>query len=287
MILKLKNLCTSRCFAAHFGQLFKLALILIFIGLPQFACVRKGEDEMSLAKVEAEGGRFQSALSYFERAMAKLKGSDSGLAVAIEAARISFYELKDYPKAIEYNEYIVTHSQLKEERIEAQKQLVNIYANHLSDHKKAIREMHKLNDHLTDTSERLKYRLLLAKSYFYLNDFYQAESEVDEFLRQNLPGEYRYDLLKMKANIANAQKKPDRAAVILSQMRDEFPEKSQKEELGLTLAIALEEAGQYPKALEELNRLKATSTSPEQYEIRIQRLKERTLNAPGRRGRRK
>lgn len=265
----------------------RTTLIAIFAIGFALSCTKGRDEELGLARAEVEGGRFSTALPYFERALAKTSTPADGIEVAREASRVAFFELKDYRKALLYFQYLVLNAEDARERLESQKQIVNIYFNHLADYKKAIVEIYKLTQMISDQSERVQYRIMLAKAYYYTNDFFQAESEVDEFLRIKLAPEYRYDLLLLKSNIATGRKENTRGAEILEKIITEFPERAAKENLGTTLAIAYEDTGQYDKAIEELEKLKKASNQPESYELRIKRLTDRKKNQPGRRGRRK
>ena len=269
-----------------FLKLFLLAL-LFFCNSVNLSCSNQQDKELKIANSEAEGGRFQKAIELFERAIIKRSGKPTVLQAAKEAAKISFFELKDYKKALGYYQYIVLHSPDHPERMEAQKQIVTIYFDHLSDYDKSISEIYKLSQMITEHSEKVKYKILLAKSYFYKNDFFQAESEVDEFLKEKPSKDHKYDLMLLKANICFGKKQPEKATAILSALVNEFPEKAAEDNLGVTLAVAYEDSQQYDKAIAELQKQKIRSKNPEAIELRIKRLNDRKLNQPGRRGKRK
>ena len=268
------------------NQAVRIFFTLLAFTLIQ-ACTGQSEREISMANSEAEGGRFQKAMEYFEKAIVKMSGKSSALQAAKDAARISFFELKDYKKALEYYQYLVINSPDQNDRMEAQKQIVSIYFEHLTQYEKAISEIYKLSQMLTNHSDRVHYRILLAKAYYYKNDFYQSESEVDEFLREKISKDFRYDLLLLKANIAFGKKQPDKATSILSSLVAEYPEKAAEDNLGVTLAVAYEDSQQYDKAIAELQKQKIRSKNPEAIDLRIKRLVDRRLNQPGRRGKRK
>lgn len=250
-------------------------------------CSSQSEEDLKRAKGESEGGRHSAALALVERGLARVIAPEEGLGLAREGARIAFFELKKYREAIRYYEYLVLNSPDNTERIESQRQIIDILFNHLNDYKKTISEVHKYLGRSPKNDELIKYKIMLAKSYFYLSEYDQAESEVKTYLQESISNDDRYELLLMQANIANARKRPDQAALILLEMIRIYPDRAKRESLRLTLTVAYEESGQLDKAIQELQAMKKENESQEQIELRIRRLEDRKVNQPGRRGRRK
>lgn len=250
-------------------------------------CSSQSEEDFWRARSESEGGRHESALAIIDRGLARVHQPKEGLNLAREGARIAFFELKRYEQAIRFNRFLVLNSSDQNERIEAQKQIISIYFNNLNDYKRVIPEIHRLLNLGQLNEDPISYNVMLAKSHYYLEDFNQAESEADEYLRRPISENHRYELLLLKANIANARKKPEAAVQIIEQMIRDYPDKAKKDGLRLTLTVAYEESGQLDKAIQELRRMKEEVSAGADLEQRIQRLEDRKINQPGRRGRRK
>ena len=113
----------------------------------------------------------------------------------------------------------------------------------------------------------------------------QAENEVDEFLSKTLSADLQFDMYLLKGNINLAQKNLMKAVDIFKKMLTDFPERSAKENIGLTLSVCYEELKDYKSAIEILEKLKASHPLPEYIDIRIHRLNDRLKNQPGARGR--
>lgn len=68
-------------------------------------------------------------------------------------------------------------------------------------------------------------------------------------------------------------------------MMVEFPERSAKENIGLTLSVCYEELKDFKSAIDLLEKIKSQHPMPEYIDIRIKRLQDRLKNQPGARGR--
>lgn len=250
-------------------------------------CAPQEAREYEQAQKEIERGHFRSALSHIDKVVLRVPGEELALKAARDGARISFFEVKDYQKAAEYNRQIVLSSKDPLERKLAQKQIADIYFTQLNDYSKAIIEINKLLAMIDDSAERAKYKMSVARAYYYQNNFSQAENEANEFLRITKDEKQRFDLTMLKGNIALAQKDLPKAIEIYKSVLRDFPNISQKESVALTLAVCYEENKDYKKAIETLEFLKKTHPMPEYIDVRIKRLQARLKNAPGSRGIRK
>lgn len=261
---------------------------LLFVGcLLLTSCESKEERDLEAAAVESARGHFRIALSHLDKVLLRSPGSEESLRAAREAARITFYDLKDFSKAIEYNRKIILYSRDSEERRLSQKTIAETYFSQLNDYSKAIVELNKLILLLTDPKDLAHYKMSVARAYYYQNNFSQAENEVDEFLRRTKEEKERFDLMVLKGNIALAQKNLPKAIELYRAILLNFPRLSQKENVALTLAVCYEELKDYKNAIATLEILKKSHPVPEYIDLRIKRLSERQKNAPGARGPRK
>lgn len=247
-------------------------------------CVPGSQKEFELAQSESGSGQFKSAVLRYEKIMGRYPGEEIALKAAREGGRLSFYDTKDFKKAVELFKYVVLYSNDSTERQSAQKQIADIYFTQLNDYPKAVVEINKVLTIVQDPNERAKYKINLAKAYYYQNNFMQAENEVDEFLRITKDEKLRFDLSMLKGNIALAKKDLLKATEIYRNVMKTYPQRAQQENVALTLAVCYEELKDFKNAAATLEILKKTHPVPEYIDVRIKRLQERQKNAPGAKG---
>lgn len=266
---------------------FVVRLVLTTACLFLSGCESGIQREFEFGKREAEAGRFKEAVEFYEKVIARGGDSEISIRAAREASKISFQETKDYRKAAEFYRKLIVYSPVPEERLFAQRQIVNIYFDQLNEYPTAVIELNRLIPKLNDSREIALYKMNLAKAYFYQNNFTQARNEVDEFLRKDLDGRQRFDMLVLKANILIATKDWDAAIGLLKQVISTYPELSNKENVGLTLSVVYEEIKDFKSAIAVLNQVKQHHSTPEYIEMKIKRIIDRQKNAPGAKGPRK
>jgi len=251
------------------------------------ACTSPEERAWQKAGDQIEKGHFRIGLSYLDQIIQR-EGQPIWIMRALkEAARVSFFELKDYKKSAEYHRKIVVISEDPVERTNSQRQLANIYFDHLANYSEAIIEINKLISLLTEPGERSRYKISLARAYYYQNAFEQSLNEVEEFLKLNQTEQERFDMLMLKGNIFLAKKDLTKAATVFQQVLKEFPKRSKSENVGLTLAVCYEEMKDYKNAVHILREMRGSHPIPEYIDLRIKRLEDRQKNLPGARGFRK
>ncbi len=249
------------------------------------SCVQQEQKIFNEAQSEVEKGHFRIAASLLEKITIRSPNSENAIKAAREAARISFFEIKDFEKAAKFYQQIVLSSKSSEERLLAQKQIASIYFDHLTDYPRAVIEINKLIIMLTDTKERTEFKMKLARAYYYQNNFTQAENEVDEFLKSNPPEDQKFDMIFLKGNITLAKKDMLKAMEIFKSLIRDYQERSVKENVVLTLSVCYEELKDFKGAIEALEKARPLYPNPEYVDIRIKRLKDRLGNQPGAHGR--
>ncbi len=264
-------------------KFIKPSFLLIF-GLV-VGCTSPEQKEMNEGRQAFAEGQFLVAVGHFERVVTRSPESKIGLEAAREAAKISFYDTKDFQKAIKFYQQLVLSSPDANERLLAQKQIVSICFDHLTDYQRAVIEINKLIVMIPDPKEKAEYKMKLARAYYYQNNFTQAQNETDEFLRTSPPADQKFDMTFLKGNIALAQKDMPTAIALFKGLLAEFPDRAVKDNVGLTLSVCYEEIKDFRSAIEVLEQLKSTHPMPEYIDIRIKRLQERLKNQPGARGR--
>lgn len=261
--------------------------LLIVLVLALTACSSQEEGDFKQAQKNISQGHHKVALSFLDRVIRRNAATELPLEAAREAARISFFELKDYPKTIEYYHFIVLHAPDEKERLEAQKQIAAIYFNNLQNYKAAIIEYSKLQQMPHTDLEAAQYKMNVARAHYYMNNFFQAESEIDNLLRLRADENIRFSALMLKGNILVGKKEYVKATDIFKTLMQTYPQKSIQENVGLTLAVCYEENNNFKEAIKVLEGYRGKYNPPEYIELRIKRLQERQKNAPGARGLRK
>lgn len=251
------------------------------------ACTKPEERDLKNGMADVGRGYFRVSLSSFDRALKREPDGPAALAAAREGARVAIFELKDYKKAVDFLRHLILHSQDAAERESAQKQLAAIYFENLQDYPRAIMEFSHLLATNPPFAEKAKYQIAIARSYYYLGQFNQAESEVDDLLKERLSAQVKFEAWSLKGTILVARKQFSKAAEIYKSILAEFPERSQQENIGLQLAVCYEESQDFKAAVTVLEGMRSTYKPPEYIELRIKRLQERIRNQPGAKGFRK
>ncbi len=261
-----------------------LTLSFVLLG----ACTNQQASELKNARKSAQSGDFRIALSLYEGIIKKNNEDEYTTIAAREAAKIAFFEVKNYQKALSFYRLLVLKSPDLNERVEAQRKIVEVYFEHFQDYPRAVQEISSiLQLPSVDLPEKQRLRMSLAKAYYYQNDFKQSQSEIAQLLKTNPPAEIRFNAELLNANILIGKKEYSAASQLLTEMIEEMPNKAQDENLPLLLAVTLEENGQYDRAVKILRDYRDKYKTPEYIDLRINHILERQKNAPGARGFRK
>lgn len=231
--------------------------------------------------------QFKEAVKHFSRVIKRSPESDLALEAARNAARVSLFQTEDFIQAIQFFRHVIIYSKSEKERKEAQRNIATIYFDKLTDYKSAIVEFNKLLSLSHSPEDETDYKLYLAKSYFYLNNFFQAKIETDELLKRNLSDEKKFEILLFKGNILMTSKEINEALGVFEQLKKDFPELAKKEKVDMSIAVCYEELNNFAKAISVLEELKADYPHPEFIDLKIKRLEQRQANLPGAKGFRK
>ncbi len=267
------------------GQISRILLSLT--GVLWISCFSNPVDRHFEKAVEAEKGhQYELAVELLDRVIGieGSPGSKRGIEAAELAARIALLDLKNFQKAIKYFQHIVIHSPDPAKRIEAQKSLASVYYENIADYESAILQYNKLLGVETDPEEKKKFRFAIAKSYYYLHKFFQAQTELDVLLSEKSDSKTYFDALRLKADLLVSTKKFDQAVEIYQKIIQMFPERSKEEHVELNLAVCYEELEMFDQTIKVLNQIRDEYPSPEFIDIKIKRLKEHQALLPGARG---
>jgi tetratricopeptide (TPR) repeat protein len=265
----------------------KQALILGLIFGLSVACSPPEAKDYKQAREEIKLGHFRIALSTIDRVLKRAPDSEYALKAAREGARISTLEIKEYRRAVDYYQFLVLHSPDPKERVSSQRQLATIYFDQLQNYDKAIIEFNKLVNEAQSDAEMARYKLDIARANYYQNNFFQAQSELDDLLKRNVEDNERFSAQVLKSNIHIAQKEYPKAIEILKKVIAAYPQKALQENVYQTLAVCFEESGNFAEAIKMLETVKDSHLQPEYIGLQMKRLRERQKNQPGAKGLRK
>jgi tetratricopeptide (TPR) repeat protein len=230
-----------------------------------------------------ENKKFSQAVDRFSRVVRRAPDQPVALEASRRAARIATFETKNYSKAAEFYRHMVLHSPDSRERLAAQKSLAEIYSDKLGNYDQAVVEYSRLIA-LAPVKERAVYQMSMAKAHMNLNNFSQALIEIEDLLSKKMNDGLRFEALEFKGNLLQAAKRLDDAIKVFEQLMKEFPQKSQSDSVGLSLAVCLEEKGDFKRSIEVLEQVKEQYPTPDFIQARINRLKDRMANMPGAQG---
>lgn len=265
-------------------RLGRWCLILSLMGTLA-GCTLSSEDiEFKRAEESAQAGKNDEAFKHYKVVVDRYVKDPLAIRSAQAAARIAHYELKKFPDAIALYKHIILYAPSEKDRLDAQKKIADLYFSQTLDYTQAIAEYSRLLETPHSKAEDSIYRFAIARSYFYLNNFFQATVEIDKILTTHPTEESAFDALLLKANIYLTTKKLDDAIVTLKQLLVTYPVRSKKETIGLVLAICYEEQKNFAKAVETLDAIKDDYPRKGFIEAKIRALKERQSLLPGAKG---
>lgn len=265
----------------------KISYLFYVVSFCLLGCTSRQEADFEEGQKYAKKKEWRKAAQYFDQSIKRDSQSSTALKAMKEVSRIQFLEIKDYKKAAQYFQLLILHSPVESERLEAQKQLASLYFESLQDYGRAAVEFSKLATGSRVDSERAIHKLSVARSYYYLGNYFQTMSEIDEILNLRSDVDTEFQARLLRGNVYVAQKKFLEAATIFSSVIEKFPEKSLKENVHLVLSLSYEESGDYKQALNVLEKIKDIYEPKEYIELRLKRIQERARNQPGARGFRK
>ena len=249
------------------------------------ACTGRAEKlEMGRASEAEQKKQYQSAYDHYKRVVDKNPSNEIGVKASQGAAKLAHYDLKKFQEAIELYRNVVLYSPDPAARLDAERKIADIEFSQLSDYTAAIAEYQKLLDLPLSAADEINYRFALAKSYFYLNDFYQSQVEIDALLKKSKDPQLSFDAGLLKANILLTSKDLDKAVQQLEELKQKDPARSKNENLDLVLAVTYEEQKNFAKAIETLEDMRSYYPRKDFIERRIKTLKDRQAQLPGAKG---
>ncbi len=240
--------------------------------------------EYERAEKAEQAGKHEEAVKHYRALIERASQTPLALKAAQEAARISNYDLKRFKDAIDLYKHVVLYSPAERERIDAQKHIAEIYFTQTLDYRNAIIEYSRLLELPHGDAEEAQYRMAIARSYFYQNNFFQSQMEIDRILKGKFDKLTQFDARVLKSNIYLTTKELDEAIKVLNELIQQDPERAKEEKVGLLLAICYEEKKNFSKAVETLISIRDFYPRRDFIDNKIRALKEREYHQPGARG---
>lgn len=239
------------------------------------------------AKKKLEQNEHAVAIKKFEKIIKRAPESDLAVESARLGAKSAHYSIKDYNKAIFFYSHLVMYSESTIERKDAQKKIAEIYFDNLNDYRKSIEEFNKILTLKNDRDEEIQYKLKIAKANFYLNNFFQAESEIASAIRMADEKDSKFELMLFQASIFYNTKRVADAIKIYEQLMKDYPDRSKTENVQMNIAVSYEDLELFDKAIQALKEYREGFENKEFIDLKIKRLEQRKANLPGSRGLRK
>ena len=246
-----------------------LFLAVIGCGVSQTDIELRRANELFIA------GQYSKSLYHFEKVVKRAPRSPLGLKASRKASEISLLYTAQYEKALKYLKHIILYSKSSRERITAQEKLADIYFSKVNNFESAIFEYQQLLRVEKVDSKRTNYRFNIAQSYFKMNKTSQTLKELESLLKKELRGKTKFDILLFKGNVLQTSKQIDKAIEVYQSLREEFPELSKKENIGLNIAVAFEDQGKYDISIRTLQEIRSDYPVPDLIDVKIRRLRQR------------
>ncbi len=265
----------------------KLLPILSCISFLLVSCTAKNDRLHSNAQVYIDSQQYRLAINAIDKIVHQRKLDASYFWALKEGIKVSLYETKDYKRTLRYLDLIAIDSSDFNEIITSQKTKAEIYFNDFQNYQQSIVEYEKLALISKEPHDRVESFLYIARSYFYLNQFRDAEIVISTLLKNSPSLEQKFYAYQLLGNVKLALRDYNGSEFIFTQLLKEQPEKATAENVFLSLAVVYEENNQIDKAISTLEFYKDKYTPREYIELRIKRLLARKRNMPGAKGLRK
>jgi tetratricopeptide (TPR) repeat protein len=179
--------------------------------------------------------------------------------------------------------HIIKKSENENEQISAQKRLSEYYFDK-GFYSQAIEELARLLSKGNFKEGREGARLMLAKSNFYIKNFFQAEVELSSYIKEVKSDQEKFEGYLLKADIQSANKKYIEAMATYANIKANFRELYFKNQVFMNEVLLLEEQKLLDQAVKLLESIKTESQeiqSTDFIDAKIEKLKEQKTLMPG------
>lgn len=243
-------------------------------------CRSASERDYQRAHQKIEAGQIAEGLKGLLEIIRIYPNDPVAMKAARDGARLAYFENKDYLTSIDFNRHLAFHSTSPNEVLEAQRQIVEVFMEHLNDYDKSVLEIGKLMQIETDPTKITDLRIKLGRAHYHMKRFFQALAELQEAMKSEITPEQQFDLKHLKANVLAANKKFPEAVSLLKEIIGQDRARAIKENVPITLAVCFEEMKEFRLAMDTLEDIKKDHPIPEYVDLRIKRLNDRLKNQP-------
>ena len=258
------------------GMTLRLIVVLFLLFLT--SCQSSYEKDWQLAQKAYENKNYKQAAHFYEKVFKLERSSEKKIKVSYNLANIYYFYVKDFIKSKKYYRYYLVHTEKRKEKIKALSRLANLSFSIFNNYKEAILHYNRLLKIDKDDNVYF-YRLQIARSYFFLNNFYQSQVEIQSVLKDD-KNPFLFESLLLLGNIYLAEKKTEESIKVLLSLVEKFPQRSIKENVLMTIAVSYEELRDFDKAIEILEKMASQVKDPAFVNSRIRSLMERKKNLP-------
>lgn len=261
---------------------------LVFLNLLSLfftACSSQSDRLYQEAYSEIEKGHFRIAIDLLEKAAVSEKDVKKQTKAYVEAARIARFEIQDFDRAIRINRQIILKAAEAKQRFTAQSTVAEIYLENIQNYNQALKEMLILEQLNIGAEEKEKLKFKIAQAQFLSGNSSAALEYLDNSLKT--PISDKKVILKLKAQILVSLKKFDEALRCYDEIKKIDLDFFTRENLFILMSIVYEEKEDYATALSFLEKNQNSIKDKSYLELRIKRLRERLVNKPLFKGKRK
>ena len=261
----------------HLKRFNKVALSIICVGLLSSCEKRAGEREFNDAR---KAGSATESLDLYKKVIQVYHQEPVAMKAALEASSLCLKEKSCADREEFFLRYIIEKSDKEKDQIMAQKRLSEVYYDK-GFYQQAIDEMNRLLSKVNFKDGRAETKIKLAKSNFYIKNFYQAEVELNSYIKEVKDDHEKFEGYLLKADIQSANKKYVEALNTYKNIKENFKELYFKNQVYMNEVLLLEEQKLLDQAVTVLESVRSELDNAEALDAKIERLKERKALMPG------
>lgn len=245
---------------------------------------KPGNEEMKKAQ-KLSSKRPIEALEEYRKVIQVYPQDPVAIQAALEAAKLCSKGKSCADKEEYFLEFIIKKSDQESEQIAAEKRLAEVYYDK-GFYPRAIDEMDRLLSKANFKEGRGEIKIKLAKSNFYIKNFYQAEVELNSYIKQVKNDQEKFEGYLLRADIQAANKKYTDALDTYKDIKNNFKDLYFKNQVYMNEVLLLEEQKLLDQAVSVLEEVKedvseAKGQNTEFIDMKIEKLKERKALMPG------
>lgn len=258
--------------------------ILLILCLLLSSCEERSKDSRLDKARKLAQTKPTEAFDEYAKVIQIHKQDSISIKAALEASSLCLKNTECGDKEIFFLKYIINNSLDEKEQIAAQKRLSEYYYDK-GFYPQAINEMNRLLSKADFKEGRPEIKIKLAKSNFYIKNFYQAEVELNAYIKEAGTDNQKFEGYLLRADIQAANKKYSDAMETYKEIKEKFSDLYFKNNVFMNEVLLLEEQKLLDQAIATLESVKAEVSNTENIDARIERLKERRALMPGAEGR--